>query len=60
MSKLKRALQAEIDAVKNGQAIVTNAPADTTPKKATPRKRKVATDENGDATPKKAITPEVE
>jgi hypothetical protein len=51
MFKIKIALRAEIDAIKNGDPLAPAAEA--TPKKAAGRKRKAATDEDGEVTPKK-------
>jgi hypothetical protein len=56
MNRLKIALRAEIDAIKNGT--VFEAAADATPKKAPGRKRKgAATEEDGEGTPKKRGRP---
>lgn len=56
MGKIKKALQAEIDAVQKGKSIDT--PVEATPKKAPARKRKsAADDENGETTPKKRGRP---
>jgi hypothetical protein len=51
MFKMKQALRAEIDAIKNGESVV--ASTENTPKKAAGRKRKVATDEDGEPILKK-------
>lgn len=53
MNKIKIAYRAEIDAIKNGEAM--DKPADATPKKAAAgRKRKAKDDDdNGEETPKK-------
>jgi hypothetical protein len=56
MGKIKKALQPEIDAIKNGDTL--EAAMDTTPKKGGGRKRKTpTTDENGEGTPKKRGRP---
>jgi hypothetical protein len=58
MTKVKNALRAEMDAIKNGEPLDATAPtAEVTPKKtATPRKRKAKAEagaEDGEETPKK-------
>lgn len=56
MGKIKKALQAEIDAVQKSESTETSVEA--TPKKAPARKRKsAAADENGETTPKKRSRP---
>jgi hypothetical protein len=56
MGKIKRALQPEIDAIKNGESLAE--PVDTAPKKTGGRKRKTpTTDDDGEGTHKRRGRP---
>jgi hypothetical protein len=51
MGRMRKALQSEIDAIKNGESVA--AAVDTAPKKAAGRKRKAPSDDDGEEKPKK-------
>ncbi|KAF1930325.1 uncharacterized protein M421DRAFT_371447 [Didymella exigua CBS 183.55] len=59
IKKLKDRLKDDIENIKAGRPVVSSVDGDTaaTPGKATPRKRKTDSGEDGDASPKKKATP---
>jgi hypothetical protein len=56
IKKLKDKLKDDIDNIKAGRPVVAPAEAETAPK-ATPKKRKTESPDDGDASPKKKATP---